>query len=72
MEVDKCGKELAEDPEKSFSSLMHTLNGLFSKLDASIGHLHALRQVYISLVAFILQCFQSFAEHFRLATIIII
>ncbi|TYI12803.1 hypothetical protein ES332_A08G013700v1 [Gossypium tomentosum] len=44
VEVNKCGKELAEDPEKSFSSLMHTLNGLFSKLDASIGHLHALRQ----------------------------
>lgn len=70
MEVDKCGEELAEDPEKSFSSLMHTLNGLFSKLDVSIGHLHALRQVYISLIAFILQCFQSFVEHFRFAAII--
>ncbi|XWS73678.1 hypothetical protein CRYUN_Cryun02cG0149100 [Craigia yunnanensis] len=43
VEVDKCG-DLVKDPEKSFCSLMVTLNGLFSKLEASIGHLHALRQ----------------------------
>ncbi|EOY32949.1 Dgd1 suppressor 1 isoform 1 [Theobroma cacao] len=44
MEVDKCGEELVTDPAKSFPSLTVTLNGLFSKLEASIGHLHALRQ----------------------------
>ncbi|XWS52643.1 hypothetical protein CRYUN_Cryun11dG0088500 [Craigia yunnanensis] len=44
IEVDKCGEELVKDPEKSFSSLMVTLNGLFSKLESSIGHLHAMRQ----------------------------
>ncbi|XVF47214.1 hypothetical protein PTKIN_Ptkin03bG0091300 [Pterospermum kingtungense] len=44
MEVDKYGEELVKDPEKSLSSVMVILNGLFSKLEASIGHLHALRQ----------------------------
>ncbi|OMO62041.1 Nuclear control of ATP synthase 2 [Corchorus olitorius] len=43
-EVDKYGEELVKDPEKSFSSLMVTLSGLFSKLEASISHLNALRQ----------------------------
>ncbi|KAE8676440.1 60S ribosomal protein L36 [Hibiscus syriacus] len=42
--VDKCGEELVKDPEKSFSSIACTLNSLFSKLEASIGHLHMLRQ----------------------------
>ncbi|XVF19422.1 hypothetical protein REPUB_Repub11eG0109100 [Reevesia pubescens] len=45
VEVDKCGEELLKDPEKPFSSLMVTLNGLFSKLEASISNLHALRQI---------------------------
>ncbi|XP_048234521.1 protein DGS1, mitochondrial isoform X2 [Ricinus communis] len=45
MEVDRCGEALVKDPEKSFSSLLVTINGLFSNLEASIGHLHATRQV---------------------------
>lgn len=53
MEVDKCGEELVTDPAKSFPSLTVPLNGLFSKLEASIGHLHALRQVSISIYVFI-------------------
>ncbi|XP_002523227.2 protein DGS1, mitochondrial isoform X1 [Ricinus communis] len=44
MEVDRCGEALVKDPEKSFSSLLVTINGLFSNLEASIGHLHATRQ----------------------------
>lgn len=52
MEVDKYGKELVNDPEKSFSLLLVILNGLFYKLEASIGHLHALRQVTISIYIF--------------------
>ncbi|KAL5766206.1 hypothetical protein ACOSP7_016823 [Xanthoceras sorbifolium] len=44
MEVEKCGEELVKDPEKSLSSLLVTINDLFSKLEASIGHLHAMRQ----------------------------
>ncbi|XP_058008921.1 protein DGS1, mitochondrial isoform X3 [Hevea brasiliensis] len=44
MEVDRCGKELVKDPEKSFPSLLVTINGLFSNLEASIGHLHAIRR----------------------------
>ncbi|XP_050237143.1 protein DGS1, mitochondrial [Mercurialis annua] len=44
MEVDKCGEALVKDPEKSFPSLLITLNGFFSNLEASIGHLHAARQ----------------------------
>ncbi|KAK3205376.1 hypothetical protein Dsin_019422 [Dipteronia sinensis] len=44
MEVEKCGDELVKDPEKSLSSLLVTINDLFSKLEASIGHLHAMRQ----------------------------
>ncbi|XP_022752415.1 protein DGS1, mitochondrial isoform X1 [Durio zibethinus] len=44
VEVYKCGEEFVNDSEKSFSSLMIILNGLFSKLEVSIGHLHALSQ----------------------------
>ncbi|KAE8673641.1 Dgd1 suppressor 1 isoform 2 [Hibiscus syriacus] len=44
VDVDKCGEELVKDPEKSFPSIACTLNSLFSKLEASIGHLHTLRQ----------------------------
>ncbi|KAF2291803.1 hypothetical protein GH714_035669 [Hevea brasiliensis] len=44
MEVDRCGKELVKDPGKSFPSLLVTINGLFSNLEASIGHLHAIRR----------------------------
>ncbi|XP_038707921.1 protein DGS1, mitochondrial isoform X1 [Tripterygium wilfordii] len=44
MEVDRCGEELLKDPERVLPSLLLTINGLFSKLEASIGHLHAMRQ----------------------------
>ncbi|KAJ9146623.1 hypothetical protein P3X46_028862 [Hevea brasiliensis] len=44
MEVDRCGEELVKDPEKSFPSLLVTINSLFSNLEASIGHLHAIRR----------------------------
>ncbi|KAJ9699022.1 hypothetical protein PVL29_007875 [Vitis rotundifolia] len=44
MDIDKFGEELVNDPEKSLSSLLVTINGLFSKLEAAIGHLHATRQ----------------------------
>ncbi|CAK7331853.1 unnamed protein product [Dovyalis caffra] len=44
MEVDRCGEQLVKDPEKSFPSLLAAINGLFSNLEASIGHLHAIRQ----------------------------
>ncbi|KAK9273459.1 hypothetical protein L1049_018269 [Liquidambar formosana] len=41
MEIDRFGEELVKDPEKSLPPLLVTINGLFSKLEASIGHLHA-------------------------------
>uniref|UniRef100_A0A2N9FXL1 Uncharacterized protein n=1 Tax=Fagus sylvatica TaxID=28930 RepID=A0A2N9FXL1_FAGSY len=44
MEVDKFGEELVKDPENSLASLLVTINGLFSNLEASIGQLHAMRQ----------------------------
>ncbi|XP_059430328.1 protein DGS1, mitochondrial [Corylus avellana] len=44
MEVDRFGEELVKDPENSLPSLLVTINGLFSNLEASIGHLHATRQ----------------------------
>lgn len=45
MEVEKYGVELVEDPEKLLPFLLVTINDLFSKLEAAIGHLHATRQV---------------------------
>lgn len=47
MEIDKFGEELANDPEKSLPSLLVTINGLFSNLQAAIGYLHATRQVIL-------------------------
>lgn len=47
MEVDRFGEELVKDPETSLPSLLVTINGLFSNLKASIGHLHATHQVTI-------------------------
>ncbi|KAB1227430.1 Nuclear control of ATPase protein 2 [Morella rubra] len=44
MEVDRFGEELVKDPETSLPSLLVTINGLFSNLEASIGHLHATHQ----------------------------
>lgn len=45
MEVDRFGEELVNDPDKSLPLLLVTVSGLFSKLEASIGHFHATRQV---------------------------
>lgn len=47
MEVEKRGEELVKEPEKSLPSLLVTINGFFSQLEASIGHIHAMRQVTI-------------------------
>ncbi|KAL7198467.1 hypothetical protein ACSBR2_020873 [Camellia fascicularis] len=44
IEVDNFGEELVKHPEKSLPSLLVTINGLFSKLEASIGHFHAVCQ----------------------------
>lgn len=51
MEVDKIGEELVADPESKLTSLLVTISDMFSTLEASIGHLHATRQVYINKVA---------------------
>ena len=45
MEVEQFGEELVKDPEKSLPLLLFTIDGLFSKLEASIGHIHAIRGV---------------------------
>lgn len=45
MKVDKAGEELVKDPERSLSTLLIEMNDLFLKLEASIGHFHAMRQV---------------------------
>ncbi|KAE9606266.1 putative nuclear control of ATP synthase 2 [Lupinus albus] len=44
MEIDKIGADLVTDPESKLPSLLVTINELFSALEASIGHLHAIRQ----------------------------
>ncbi|CAL5358178.1 unnamed protein product [Camellia sinensis] len=44
IEVDKFGEELVKHPEKSLPSLLVTINGLFSKLEALIGHFHTVCQ----------------------------
>ncbi|XP_019460260.1 PREDICTED: protein DGS1, mitochondrial [Lupinus angustifolius] len=44
MEIDKIGADLVTDPESKLPSLLVTINELFSTLEASIGHLHAIRQ----------------------------
>ncbi|KAL2316905.1 hypothetical protein Fmac_030781 [Flemingia macrophylla] len=44
MEVDKIGEELVADPESKLPSMLDIINDLFSTLEASIGHLHAMRQ----------------------------
>lgn len=41
IEIEKFGDELANDAEKSLPLLLLTVDGLFSKLEASIAHLHA-------------------------------
>ncbi|THG19456.1 hypothetical protein TEA_026339 [Camellia sinensis var. sinensis] len=57
IEVDKFREELVKHPEKSLPSLLVTISGLFSKLEASIGHFHTVCQV-ISLTDDLL-CFPS-------------
>ncbi|KAH6831994.1 dgd1 suppressor 1 [Perilla frutescens var. hirtella] len=44
MEVDRIGEDLVKDLENSLPSLLVTINDLFLKLEASIGHFHANRQ----------------------------
>ncbi|KAM7502458.1 hypothetical protein LguiB_001362 [Lonicera macranthoides] len=44
MEVEQFGEELVKDPEKSLPLLLFTIDSLFSKLEASIGHIHAIRR----------------------------
>lgn len=44
-EVDRFGEDLVRDPQKSLPELLVTINGLFSKLEASISHFHAVHQV---------------------------
>lgn len=44
MEIERFGEELVKDPENSLPSLLERINELFFKLEASIGHLHAMRQ----------------------------
>lgn len=45
VEVDRVGEQLITDPENKLPPLLVTINDLFSTLEASIGHLHATRQV---------------------------
>ncbi|KAK7300276.1 hypothetical protein RJT34_11118 [Clitoria ternatea] len=44
MEVDKIGGDLVTDPEYKLPSLLVTISDLFSTLEASIGHVHAMHQ----------------------------
>lgn len=50
VEVDRCGEELVKDPEKTLPSLLVIIDGLFLDLEASIGHLHAIR--WVTLIAY--------------------
>ncbi|KAM5571694.1 protein DGS1, mitochondrial [Rosa sericea] len=43
MEIESFGEELVKNPESSLPSLLERINDLFFKLEASIGHLHAMR-----------------------------
>ena len=63
MEVDKIGEDLVEDPETKLPSLLVTISVLFSTLEASIGHLHATRQVYINKVVCFVSPFSLFQEN---------
>lgn len=45
MEVDRIGENLVKDLENSLPSLLVAINDIFLKLEASIGHFHAHRQV---------------------------
>ncbi|PRQ17009.1 putative nuclear control of ATP synthase 2 [Rosa chinensis] len=43
MEIERFGEELVKDPGSSLPSLLERINDLFFELEASIGHLHAMR-----------------------------
>ncbi|XP_071706128.1 protein DGS1, mitochondrial-like [Rutidosis leptorrhynchoides] len=44
-EVDQIAEQVVNEPEKSLAPLIGTINGLFLKLEATIGHVSATRQV---------------------------
>ncbi|XP_071706726.1 protein DGS1, mitochondrial-like [Rutidosis leptorrhynchoides] len=44
-EVDQIAEQIVKEPEKSLAPLLGTINGLFLKLEATIGHVSAARQV---------------------------
>ncbi|KAL0874530.1 hypothetical protein Bca101_024235 [Brassica carinata] len=44
VELDKRGEDLLKNPEKSLPSLLAVINRLFSNLEASFSHLHAVRE----------------------------
>ncbi|XP_022898946.1 protein DGS1, mitochondrial [Olea europaea var. sylvestris] len=44
MEVDRVGEDLVKDLERSLPSFLVSINELFMKLEASVGHFHANRQ----------------------------
>ncbi|XP_076926102.1 protein DGS1, mitochondrial-like [Bidens hawaiensis] len=44
VEVDKVGEQILKEPEKSVTSLLRTINALFSELETSIEHVSAIRQ----------------------------
>lgn len=45
MEVDRIGEDLIKNSETVLPSLLVSINDIFSKLESSIGHFHANRQV---------------------------
>lgn len=45
MEIDRMGEELVKDPERSLPPLLVVIDGLFSNLAISIGHVNATPQV---------------------------
>jgi nuclear-control-of-ATPase protein 2 len=44
VELDKRGEDLVKIPEKALPSLLAVINGLFSNLEGSFSHLHAVRE----------------------------
>lgn len=45
MEIDRVGENLVKDPENSVPLLLVAIGDLFLKLEASIGHFHAIHLV---------------------------
>jgi len=50
--LDKRGEDLVKIPEKALPSLLAVINGLFSNLEGSFSHLHAVREVNILFFTF--------------------